>query len=111
MIDNLVGSHVLPASTRQDIIRRSDGIPLFVEEMTKALLEAGGETARDASLLAGVPGAAGACKLTCLADGAAGPSQRRQGGSAGRRGDRSDVLARPPGRRHAASPRGSSSPR
>src|SRR5262249_52735947 len=37
MIDNLAGSHVLPASTRQDIIRRSDGIPLFVEEITKAL--------------------------------------------------------------------------
>ena len=47
MIDNLVGSHVLPASTRQDIIRRSDGIPLFVEEITKALLEAEGETALD----------------------------------------------------------------
>jgi class 3 adenylate cyclase/predicted ATPase len=48
MIDNLVGSHVLPASTRQDIIRRSDGIPLFVEEMTKALLEAASEPALDA---------------------------------------------------------------
>ena len=31
--------------TRQDIIERNDGIPLFVEEMTKAVLEAEGEGA------------------------------------------------------------------
>ena len=30
-------------SIRQDIIERTDGIPLFVEEMTKAVLEAGSE--------------------------------------------------------------------
>ena len=28
------------ASVRQDIIERTDGIPLFIEEMTKAVLEA-----------------------------------------------------------------------
>src|SRR4249920_2088207 len=44
MIDNLVGNEILPASIRQDIIKRTDGIPLFVEEMTKALLEAGSES-------------------------------------------------------------------
>ena len=33
----------LPASIRQDIVERTDGIPLFVEEMTKAVLEAEGE--------------------------------------------------------------------
>jgi class 3 adenylate cyclase/predicted ATPase len=49
MIDNLVGSKALPARTRQDIIRRSDGIPLFVEEMTKDLLEAGSVPALDAA--------------------------------------------------------------
>jgi hypothetical protein len=32
-----------PANIRQDIIERTDGIPLFVEEMTKAALEAEGE--------------------------------------------------------------------
>src|SRR5262249_55555988 len=32
-----------PGSTRQDIIERTDGIPLFVEEMTKAVLEAENE--------------------------------------------------------------------
>jgi predicted ATPase len=42
MIDRVVGNKLLPASIRQDIIERTDGIPLFVEEMTKAVLEAEG---------------------------------------------------------------------
>jgi class 3 adenylate cyclase/predicted ATPase len=43
LIDGLVGNNPLPASLRADIIERTDGIPLFVEEMTKAVLEAEGE--------------------------------------------------------------------
>jgi class 3 adenylate cyclase/predicted ATPase len=43
MIDRVVGNKLLPVSIRQDIIERTDGIPLFVEEMTKAVLEAEGE--------------------------------------------------------------------
>jgi class 3 adenylate cyclase/predicted ATPase len=43
MIDHLVGNKVLPASIRHDIIERTDGIPLFVEEITKAVLEAAAE--------------------------------------------------------------------
>ena len=43
MIDGLVGNKLLPANIRQDIIERTDGIPLFVEEMTKAVLEAESE--------------------------------------------------------------------
>ena len=43
MIDRVVGNKLIPASVRQDIIERTDGIPLFVEEMTKAVLEAGSE--------------------------------------------------------------------
>ncbi len=39
MIDTVIGNKLLPASVRQDIIERTDGIPLFVEEMTKAVLE------------------------------------------------------------------------
>jgi class 3 adenylate cyclase/predicted ATPase len=45
MIDGVVGNKLLPASIRQDIIERTDGIPLFVEEMTKAVLEAESEGA------------------------------------------------------------------
>jgi len=43
MIDRVIGNKLLPPSIRQDIIERTDGIPLFVEEMTKAVLEAEGE--------------------------------------------------------------------
>src|SRR5262244_34021 len=54
MIDRLVSNRLLSASIRQDIIERTDGIPLFVEEMTKAVLEAGSETAA-ARAIAAVP--------------------------------------------------------
>ena len=43
IIDRVTGNKALLESTRQDIIKRTDGIPLFVEEMTKAVLEAEGE--------------------------------------------------------------------
>jgi predicted ATPase len=43
MIEGVVGNKSIPASVRHDIIERTDGIPLFVEEMTKAVLEAGSE--------------------------------------------------------------------
>jgi len=44
MIDSVIGSAPLPPGIRQNIIERTDGIPLFVEEMTKAVLEAESET-------------------------------------------------------------------
>ena len=40
IIDSVIGNRPLPVNVREDIIERSDGIPLFVEEMTKAVLEA-----------------------------------------------------------------------
>ena len=43
MIDRVTGNKALPGSIRQDIIERTDGVPLFVEEMTKAVLEADSE--------------------------------------------------------------------
>jgi predicted ATPase len=45
LIDRVTGNQPVPASIRQDIIERTDGIPLFVEEMTKAVLEADGDEA------------------------------------------------------------------
>ena len=47
MIDRVTGNKALPASIRHDIVERADGIPLFVEEMTKAVLEAEGEGAAE----------------------------------------------------------------
>ena len=44
MINQVTGNKSLPQSIRQDIIERTDGIPLFVEEMTKAVLEAESES-------------------------------------------------------------------
>ena len=38
MIDRVTGNKALPESIRQNIIERTDGIPLFVEEITKAVL-------------------------------------------------------------------------
>ena len=43
IIDSVTGNKLLPPSIRRDIIERTDGIPLFVEEMTKAVLEAESE--------------------------------------------------------------------
>ena len=54
IIAHLVGNKELPADVLAEIIERTDGIPLFVEEMTKAVLEA--EKARAASAQQGCGG-------------------------------------------------------
>jgi len=69
MIDGVIGNKSLPASIRKDIIERTDGIPLFVEEMTKAVLEAGSEGAGCCSGSVSCPGRAR--KLARIAYGAA----------------------------------------
>ena len=43
IIARLVGNKELPSDVMAEIVERTDGIPLFVEEMTKAVLEAEGE--------------------------------------------------------------------
>ena len=75
MIDRVAGNKSLPESVRQDIIERTDGIPLFVEEMTKALLEAESEVDTRKT-------AHGPCKLAFLADGAARPARPCEGNGA-----------------------------
>jgi class 3 adenylate cyclase/predicted ATPase len=57
MIEGVIGNKPLPANIRQDIIERTDGIPLFVEEMTKAVLEADSQGAVE-HLTATVPSSA-----------------------------------------------------
>ena len=51
MVERVIGNKLLPAGALQDIVERTDGIPLFIEEMTKAVLEA--ETEGDAQQTAG----------------------------------------------------------
>jgi len=47
MIDRLAGGRALPPKVRRDIVDRADGIPLFVQEMTRAVLEAEDGSSRD----------------------------------------------------------------
>jgi class 3 adenylate cyclase/tetratricopeptide (TPR) repeat protein len=51
MIGLMPGAHELPAPVRQHIATTTDGVPLFIEEVTKMLLEMGGQRqgARDAA--------------------------------------------------------------
>jgi predicted ATPase len=52
MIDRVAGNKLLPAHIRQDIVERTDGIPLFVEEMTRAVLEAESQSAAERPVVA-----------------------------------------------------------
>ena len=54
LIDCVAGGRPLAENVRHDIVERADGIPLFVEEMTKAVLEADGDSAA-AHTVAAVP--------------------------------------------------------
>jgi class 3 adenylate cyclase/predicted ATPase len=54
IVAGLVRSKELPPDVMAEIVERSDGIPLFVEEMTKAMLEAEGAGAAE-HLIAVVP--------------------------------------------------------
>ena len=94
MIDRVTGNKPLPASIRQDIIERTDGIPLFVEEMTKAVLEAESEKRCGAhGRRHSIPGSGRPRKPARLADGAARPARPGQGSGTDRRGDRAGVLS------------------
>ena len=57
IIDLVAENKPIPKSVRKDIIERTDGIPLFIEEMTKAILEAESEGAAT-HLAASVPSSA-----------------------------------------------------
>jgi len=52
MVDGVLGGRHLPATLRQHVLERADGIPLFVEEMTRAMLDSPAPPAVPASLQA-----------------------------------------------------------
>jgi class 3 adenylate cyclase len=52
LVQNLAGNAVLSADIVAEIVARTDGVPLFVEEMTKAVLESAGQRDRIAAVLA-----------------------------------------------------------
>ena len=76
IIDRFTANRLLPESIRQDIVERTDGIPLFVEEMTRAVLEAAAEGAAERAVAA-IPlsSMAGTSKPARFVDGAAGPAR------------------------------------
>jgi predicted ATPase len=45
MVANIAGNAVLSADIVQEIVDRADGVPLFVEELTNAVLESGAQAA------------------------------------------------------------------
>ena len=51
MIDRVTGTKSLPLNVKQDIIRRTDGVPLYVEEITKAVLEGGTQEATERAVV------------------------------------------------------------
>jgi class 3 adenylate cyclase/predicted ATPase len=63
MIDRIAGNKFLPANIRHDIIERTDGIPLFVEEVTNAVLEAESQGAAECTA-AVIPSPVGAVPAT-----------------------------------------------
>ena len=101
MIDHVAGNDALPETMRQDIIERTDGIPLFVEEMTRAVLEAEseGDGRRTAAAFHRISGPG---KPARLPDGEARPARSRKGSSADRRGNWARVLSCATGRGDAS---------
>jgi len=51
MIARLLDERALPPEVVVELVQRTDGIPLFIEEMTKAVLEASCEAPRDATAI------------------------------------------------------------
>ena len=41
MAEQVAGGKRLPAEVLRQVVEKTDGVPLFVEEMTKAILESG----------------------------------------------------------------------
>jgi predicted ATPase len=96
MIDRVAGNESLPANIRHEIVERTDGIPLFVEEVTRAVLEAR-EQGTGERTLAAIPSAAIAVPATLHASLMARPRparRPRQGGCTDRGRNRPRVSPR-----------------
>ena len=74
MVANVAGGKALPQEIVEEITDRTDGVPLFIEELTKAVLESGLLVeAGDRYVATGPVTAAGDPDIAaCIADGAAG---------------------------------------
>jgi class 3 adenylate cyclase/predicted ATPase len=55
LVAQLTRQHALPARTIDDVLDKTDGVPLFIEELTKTVLEAGAVPDGGASVALSVP--------------------------------------------------------
>jgi len=55
IVERIAGKEALPTDVLQEIVERTTGVPLFVEELTKAILEAGATELRARVALSSVP--------------------------------------------------------
>src|SRR5262249_1705227 len=78
LVQQLAGNAGLSHDTVDEIVERTDGVPLFVEEVTKAVVEAGAGRLALASIQASSRSAGDAA---CVTAGA--PRSARLGGEAG----------------------------
>ena len=88
VVANIAGNTALPKEIVEEIAERADGVPLFVEELTKAVLESGLE---GAAALSSVPSTAWSVPATLHASLMARTGGRGRG--AIRSGDRPRVVA------------------
>ena len=65
LVERLAANAALPADIVEEIVERTDGVPLFLEEVTKVVLEAEAAAARGA--VAAIPGARAAVPATLQA--------------------------------------------
>ena len=90
MAEHVAGGRRLPAEVISQIVAKTDGVPLFVEELTKSVLEAGilVEGAEGYRLSGPPPPLAIPATLRELADGTARPLAFGKGGCPDRGGNR-----------------------
>jgi class 3 adenylate cyclase/tetratricopeptide (TPR) repeat protein len=65
LVQSLAGNAALASDVIEEIVERADGVPLFIEELTKAVVEAGAE--RGAEALSSVPASSHAVPATLYA--------------------------------------------
>ena len=99
MVDGVSGGKALPAEVLEQIVAKTDGVPLFVEELTKTVLESGLLREENGVYVLdhGMTPLAIPSTLQELADGAPGSPGAGQGDRTDRGSDRARVLVRPAG--------------
>ena len=99
LIEKVADGKALPDEIVERIVERTDGIPLFVEELTKSLLEGGSLREENGRYILDHTAAAfgDPVEPARLAAGAPRPARPGQGGGADRRRDRPRIFLRSPG--------------